>query len=143
VPIEFQGGPLAGRGMAEEEDMMENPNIAALIGGGGGAPMGPGGPEGPMGPGGPPMGPEAPTGPPGGPGEDEGPGDPVSILREMVDLARTYLDVEQDDEDLAAMTKVLSQLQKYLADEQKQAQTAMGISPQQKAMGRMMGRGGV
>lgn len=46
--------------------------------------------------------------------------DTISILKQMLDLAQQYLVVEEDEEDKLTMTKVLQQLQGYLAEEQKE-----------------------
>lgn len=121
MPIDFSGGgPLDGQSMIPPDEEQGMPagdpggGLAALLGGGG--------------PAGPPPGPEQ------GPAQGEGGDNPVSILQRMIDDAKTYLDVEQDEEDKATMTKVLSQLQSYLAKEQKEAHAALGVSPAQKFM---------
>lgn len=61
---------------------------------------------------------------------DEG-GDTVSILQEMIELAKQYITVEQDQVDKHTMTKVLTTLQQYLADEQKEQDDALAgkVSP--------------
>lgn len=122
MPIDFSGGgPLDGQSMIPPDEEQGMPagdpggGLAALFGGGG--------------PAGPPPGPEQQ-----GPAEGGDTDNPVSILQRMIDDAKTYLDVEQDEEDKATMTKVLSQLQSYLAKEQKEAHAALGVSPAQKFM---------
>lgn len=52
-------------------------------------------------------------------------GDTVDILRQMIDLAKNYIDAEQDEDDKLTMTKVLTTLQQYLAAEQKERDDAM------------------
>lgn len=72
--------------------------------------------------------------PPGG-GPDTGGDDDrdaVAILKKMISLAQQYVQVEQDDTDKHTMMKVLTQLQSYLANEQKEQEAAMGTSPAMK-----------
>lgn len=101
---------------------------------------GPGGPDiGGMGMGGAPPGMGAPppdpasNGPPPDPAAASG-GSTSEILQQMIDLAKSYLDTEQDQEDLHTMTKVLAQLQSYLAREQKEEDGMMQGKMSPKAM---------
>lgn len=50
----------------------------------------------------------------------EGGGDTTSILEQMIQLAKQYLEVEEDPEDQETMSKLLSTLMKYKADEQRE-----------------------
>jgi hypothetical protein len=85
------------------------PDLMAALGGGAGDP----------GAGAPTVGPDA--GPaPTSDDSSAGGGSTTDILQRMIDDARSYLEVEQDEEDKLTMTKVLSQLQGYLAKEQKE-----------------------
>src|SRR5690348_4501524 len=84
--------------------------LAALIAGHGGPP-----------PGGPAAGPP-PPGAGGGGSEDQ----PISLLKQMIDLGKRYVEVEPDEEDKATMTKVLSTLQGYLAKDQKENDQMLG-----------------
>lgn len=72
------------------------------------------------------LGQGAPQGPPGQGGPED---QPVDLLKQMIDLAKSYLDVEPDEEDKATMTKVLQLLQQYLAKDQADQQAAMGGNP--------------
>jgi hypothetical protein len=58
----------------------------------------------------------------------------VDYLKQMIDLAKKYLDVEPDEEDKATMTKVMSQLQQYLAKDQSELDGAMSGSLSPRAM---------
>lgn len=82
------------------------PELMALLGGGNSAPSAP----------------ESSGG-----SEDE----PISLLNQMIDSAKRYLDVEPDEEDKATMTKILSQLQQYLAKDQADQDGMLGgkLSP--------------
>lgn len=95
LPPEMMGGQDPMAGAGGQDPMAA---IAGLMGGQGPAPTGPGGQAG---------------------------GSTVDILRQMLDLGKQYLDVEQDEEDILTMTKVLQLLQGYLASEQKEQQDAM------------------
>jgi hypothetical protein len=94
-------------------------------------------PEAMMG-GAPPMGPP-PMGPPPAP---EGGGESTTdILEQMIELSKLYIETDEDEEDKLTMTKVLQILQKYLADEQKEAQDAMSGKLSPKIMARAYGGG--
>lgn len=56
---------------------------------------------------------------------DAGGDDTVSILKNMIDQANRYLEVEDDEADRLTMQKVLVTLQQYLANEQKEHDDAM------------------
>lgn len=91
--------------------MLPEDLMAAL---GGGGPAGPGGgPQGPVAPTAGEVGAEEPSGETGG-------GETTSILRQMIDSAKAYIEAEQDEEDKLTMAKILTQLQQYLADEQRE-----------------------
>lgn len=57
---------------------------------------------------------------------------PVQLLRQMIALAHQYIGAEPDQVDKQTMLKVLVTLQGYLANEQKQAESAGGVTPQMK-----------
>lgn len=97
------------------------PELAAMLGGGGGPPS-----PGPA---------PAATGQGGGPSAAEAVQDAIAA----VDIARQ---VEQDQEDLAVLAKIMADLQKLLAKDQQEDDAAMGVGPAQKAMRRSMMQGG-
>jgi fructoselysine-6-P-deglycase FrlB-like protein len=80
--------------------------------------------------GGPPPGP--PPGPPGGGGSET-----ASFLREVIQHLNGYREIEQDDEDLAAVAKVMAMLQQILAKQQKEQDAAFGSSPASKVLRRL------
>lgn len=69
--------------------------------------------------------------PPGDPGMmppeqgPEGGESTIDILNQMLDLAKLYMEVDEDEEDKMTMAKVLTMLQGYLAAEQRESQDAM------------------
>lgn len=77
-----------------------------------------------LGGGGPPGG--MPPGPPPEPAAEEPAGDTMSVIRQMIDMAKQYLDVEDDDQEKAQMAGILKTLQDFLAREQKEHDDAMG-----------------
>lgn len=85
----------------------------------------------------------------GGGGAPQGPpapaprGDTVSILKQMIELAIQYQQVEEDDVDKANVAKVLQQLQAMLATEQKEKESALGTTPALKFLGKQAQRGPV
>jgi hypothetical protein len=91
------------------------PDLAAALGAGPAA-------------GGPPAGPQD-TGQP--PDQGAAPGDPVEIVTQMLEMGKTYLDTEEDHEDLLAMQKILTELQNLLTKDQQDADKAMqgNVSP--------------
>ncbi len=95
------------------------PELAALLGGGGGAPM-PGAPE---------MGPEMGAPPPvdGAPLEaDPAAGEStIDIVTRMIEDAKLIMDTDEDEEDKLGFSKILQMLQKYMADEQRESTDAM------------------
>lgn len=107
---------------------MSEMDLFGALGGGGMAP--PGGGAGMSPPGGSP--------PPGdGPAPasltSQSSGEPASdAARQAIDFVRTALEAESDDEDLVMLQKVMSDLQSYLAKQQKTADTALGMGPGQK-----------
>ena len=58
-------------------------------------------------------------------GAPEGGESTIDILNQMLDLAKLYMEVDEDEEDKMTMAKVLSILQGYLAAEQRESQDAM------------------
>lgn len=58
------------------------------------------------------------------PGENER--EPIQILQQMIQLGSRYIQVEPDAEDKATMAKLLATLHQYLAQEQKDAEGALG-----------------
>ena len=103
------------------------PELMALLAGGGG-PGGPGGPPPGAGPGGPPPS-------PGGGGERQA----VQFLRQAIDALQQYIGVEPDDIDTQAAMKVMAGLQQILAKDQKDMESAVGITPQVRFMQRAQG----
>lgn len=70
-----------------------------------------------------------PQGPP--PGAEQGPqfGTSAELIAATIDLLRGYPEVEQDQEDLAVAAQVIAALQKLLAKQQREADTATGVGP--------------
>lgn len=101
------------------------PDLLAMLGGGMAPPMGD-----PM------------AGGPAGPPAPEPPSDPAGILKQMLDLSKQYMDVEQDDEDKAAIASILSKIQTLFAKQQREADAALGVSGPQKFMRRQAVSGG-
>lgn len=83
--------------------------------------------QGPPGMGGPP-GIGGPQGPPQ-PEQPQGPRSSVELIAAAIDLLRGYPEVEQDQEDLAVAAQVIAALQKLLAKQQREADTATGVGP--------------
>lgn len=115
---------------------------AAPPGGGGGPPpellamlAGRGGP-----PGAGPV-PTGPGGPPGGQGEapEGNERQAVTFLRQAIDAIQQYLRVEPDDIDQQAAMKVMAGLQQILAKEQKDMESAVGITPQVRFLRKAQG----
>ena len=76
--------------------------------------------------------------PPGQPPPQQAPSAPESpevarqelqILQQMIDLGNHYQAIQPDAEQRATMAKVLVTLHQYMAQEQKDAQTALGGGP--------------
>ncbi len=105
------------------------PELAALMGGGGGAPMAGGDPMAGMAP-------EPAADPAAGGGDST-----TSILERMIADAKLYVEVEQDEEDKLTMTKVLTTLQQYLADEQKETDDLLGGKVSPRALRKVSGGG--
>ncbi len=100
--------------------------LAGLLGGGAGAGMGA-----------PPAGPEpAPAAPADQGGGDE---DPVDLMKQALDLVRRALAVEKDEEDVLMLEKTTTQIQQYIANDQKMVDTAMGTGPGHKALRKLQG----
>lgn len=103
--------------------------LAGLLGGGGGmggpAAGGLGGPQ------------PAPAAPP----EEEAAGseDPVDLMKQALDLVRRALAVEKDEEDVLMLEKTTTQIQQYIANDQKMVDTAMGTGPGHKALRKLQG----
>jgi ABC-type uncharacterized transport system YnjBCD substrate-binding protein len=74
-------------------------------------------------------------GPPGGGGG----GSPADFLRDLIEHARAYQDVEQDPEDLAVVAKCIAALQQLMAKNQKEADTATGVGPAAKFLRKQQG----
>jgi hypothetical protein len=68
--------------------------------------------------------------------EEESPGSPADALRDVLGGLQGYMDVEQDDEDLAVAAKVFAQLQSLLAKQQKERDAALGVGPAQRLLRR-------
>jgi hypothetical protein len=70
-------------------------------------------------------------------------GEPAAdAARQAIDLVRTALESEQDDEDLVMLQKVMSDLQSYLAKQQKLSDTALGMGPGDKFLRKQTQMGG-
>jgi monomeric isocitrate dehydrogenase len=67
----------------------------------------------------------------------QGAGDPTQALRDLMEGMRVYMDLEQDDEDLAVATRILAQIQGLLAKQQREADQAMGVGPAAKHLRRL------
>ncbi len=98
------------------------PELMALMGGGGG-PSAPA-PDQALGLGDPSAGQSFGPGP-GDPSAGGSESDPLILVKQMIDSARQYLDVEPDEQDKANMTKILAQLQRVLAKDQSDSDLAM------------------
>jgi hypothetical protein len=70
-----------------------------------------------------------------------GGGDPLEVLRLMLDSALDYLDQEDDEQNKLIMEKVRTELQTILANEQKSAEAAQGVTPASKYVARQRSRG--
>lgn len=92
--------------------------MEALLGGGGGMPPGD-----PM------------AGAP--PAEEE---DVSSMLKEMLEIARGYLDQESDEQNKLTMEQVTTLLQKVLAAEEKELQDALGGKMSPKLLSKAYGQ---
>ena len=55
-------------------------------------------------------------------------------LEQIIEMCKLYHSQETDEKNKLLITKVISQAQEILANEQKEAEAAMGISPGQKAL---------
>ncbi len=75
---------------------------------------------------GPPM--QAPPGM-GPPEPEQPPRSSADLIAAAIDLLRGYPEVEQDQEDLAVAAQVIAALQKLLAKQQREADTATGVGP--------------
>lgn len=67
------------------------------------------------------------------------PSDPLDLLRDAIQNLQDYLDQEDDDVNSAEGSKVLAGLYKILANEQKNSEQALGVTPAHKAMRRASG----
>lgn len=112
------------------------PELMALLSGltGGGPAAGPGGPPGPSGP------------PPSGEGE-HGPGEGLGSGSDKqlkdIEMARDHvlsaMELEDDAIQKQAMAKIYAELQKLLAENQKERESALGVGPSQKFMAKAYG----
>lgn len=84
------------------------------------------------GPQGPPPGPPTQGPPQGGPSGSERA--PIQILKQMIDLANQYMQVEPDAEDKATMAKLLQTLHQYLAKDQQDTAQAIGSPAVQRVL---------
>lgn len=100
--------------------------------------MGPGAPPPPMAPAGPPEAAEGPAASPTSPQS----GDKNDMLRQAIDVLTAYKVEEQDDEDLAMVAKIVADIQKLLASQQKLADQAIGAGPGAKFMRKQGGGSG-
>lgn len=98
-----------------------------------------------MGGGAPPTGPSGPPAPEpsGGAGSvtSKPVGDKTDNIRHAIELLDQYMTEEEDDEDLALVSKIQADLQKLLANNQKLNDQAMGAGPGAKFL-RKSGNGG-
>ena len=83
----------------------------------------------------------APQGPQSAPEPQEAPGptDPMELLRNAIESLQEYVSQEDDDINSEQASKVLAGLYKILAQEQKNSEQAMGLTPAHKAMRRSGG----
>lgn len=107
--------------------------LEALLGGGGGPP--PGGPA----PGG--VDPLQALGggsgpPPPDQSADTGGGDVSSMLKDMLEIARGYIEQEDDEQNKLTMEKITTLIQQVLASEEKELQDAMGGKMSPKLLSR-------
>lgn len=77
--------------------------------------------------------------PPEAPVEEEGSGDPVEILRDLLAGVMEYLEVEQDEEDKEKAAKALAIIQQLLSINQKQQDEMMGASNAAKGLRKQYG----
>lgn len=61
------------------------------------------------------------------------------MLRQAIDVLTAYKVEEKDDEDLAAVAKIVADIQKLLASQQKLADQAIGAGPGAKFMRKQQG----
>ena len=122
-------------------------DLMSLIGASqGGPPGGPGGMPPPDAYGPPPgpdpsqMGPDpSQMGPDAGAAQGGQGGNPLDLLRTAIDALSQYLTVEPDDIDSHAAAKVLAGLQAILAKNQKDQESATGVTPASRFLSRSMG----
>lgn len=60
--------------------------------------------------------------------------EPIAILKQMIELAQRYMQVEPDAEDKATMAKLHATLQQYMAKDQADAEAALGGGPATRLM---------
>ena len=75
----------------------------------------------------------------GTPGQPDNP-DSESALQGAIDAIHAFLQAEEDDSDKAVAAKCLAQLQGIFGGRQKEEESAQGITPAHKAMGRAMSK---
>jgi len=63
-----------------------------------------------------------------------GTSDSASIVQQMLDLSQSYLQNEQDQEDLLAMQKIATELQQLLTKDQQDAEKMMAGTPTSRGM---------
>ena len=73
----------------------------------------------------------------GGQAEPEEPEDGPSILRQILDLAARYAQVEDDDQDLLQIEKARTLIQQLLAAQQKEMDDALGLAQNNKVLRRL------
>ena len=84
------------------------------------------------------------AGPPGGPDSPDAPGagDPVEILKQMLDLADQYRQAEPDEADKSSMEQARTLLQKLLAKDQQEKDGLLQGKMPPSAMRRALGNQG-
>lgn len=81
-----------------------------------------------------------PGGIPGAPGpappEQAGPGNFLDAIASAMQTVKAAYELARDEQEAEGAAKVLLELQRLLSRRQKEAQTAIGIGPQQRVMAR-------
>lgn len=76
------------------------------------------------------------------PAPNAGEGDPVELVRKAIELVDAAKTAEPDDEDTVLLEKVTTELQTYIANQQKLVDTATGAGPGAKVIRKAQARGG-
>lgn len=79
---------------------------------------------------------------PGPEEEGSGPKDPVEALKILVEGIKAYMEIEPDEEDKNQAAQCLAKLQALLAKNQKETESALGVSPAAKYVAKQSARQG-